>query len=68
MLRVDDVDAVLAAARHAGALVVETSRDHEYGERQAALTDPFGHRWMLTQTLHDVDPQEWGGHTVIPRR
>jgi hypothetical protein len=39
-----------------------------YGERQAGLVDPFGHRWVLTQTLRDVDPAEWGGKTVLPRR
>ena len=68
MLRVDDVDAVLEAARTAAAEAAEDSRDWEYGERQAAFTDPFGHEWVLTQTLRDVDPGDWGGATVVPRR
>jgi len=42
--------------------------DWEYGERQAAFVDPFGHEWVLTQTLRDVDPEDWGGTTVVPRR
>ena len=68
MFRVDDVDTVLDAARTAGADADETSRDWEYGERQAGFVDPFGHGWMLTQTLRDVDPRDWGGETVVPRR
>jgi uncharacterized glyoxalase superfamily protein PhnB len=68
MLRVDDVDTVLDAARSAGADADETSRDWEYGERQAGFIDPFGHGWVLTQTLRDVDPEKWGGVTVVPRR
>jgi uncharacterized glyoxalase superfamily protein PhnB len=68
MFRVPDVDAVLEAARVAGADADATSRDWEYGERQAGFVDPFGHGWVLTQTLRDVDPAEWGGATVVPRQ
>ena len=68
MIRVDDVDAVLDAARAAGVDIDEAARDMPYGERQAGLVDPFGHGWVLTQTLRDVDPVEWGGKTVVPRR
>jgi len=42
--------------------------DWEYGERQAAFVDPFGRGLVLTQTLRDVDPEDWGGTTVVPRR
>ena len=68
MLRVDDVDTVLRAAAAAGADADAAARDMPYGERQGGFTDPFGHRWVLTQTLQDVDPGEWGGKTVVPRR
>lgn len=68
MLRVDDVDTVLEAARTAGAAADETSRDQEYGERQAGFVDPFGQGWVLTQTLRDVEPEEWGGEKVVLRR
>jgi PhnB protein len=68
MYRVDDVDAVLEAARAAGADADEASRDWKYGERHAHFVDPFGHGWVLTQTLRDVDPTEWGGAAVVPRR
>jgi hypothetical protein len=46
---------------------VEPPRDWEYGERQATVDDPFGHQWVLNQTLADVAPEEWGGSTVNPR-
>ena len=67
MVRVDDVSAVLDAARRAGADAEESPHDHMYGERQASFVDPFGHRWVLTQTLRDVEPEAWGGTTVVPR-
>ena len=68
MFRVNDVDSVLAAARAAGADADEAARDMPYGEHQGGLVDPFGHRWVLTQTVRDVDPGEWGGTTISPRR
>jgi uncharacterized glyoxalase superfamily protein PhnB len=48
-LRVPDVDAAFERAREAGATVLE---------------DLAGHRWELTQTVRDVEPEEWGGVTV----
>ena len=68
MFRVDDVNGVLEAAREAGAVAADAAEDFKYGERQASFVDPFGHRWVLTQTLRDVDPRDWGGQTVVPRR
>lgn len=68
MVRVDDVDGVLEAARANGADACEDASDRPYGERQAGFVDPFGHRWVVTQTLHDVDPRQWGGETIVPRR
>lgn len=67
MLKVRDVAATLARATEAGATVVDPMHDWEYGERQAAITDPFGHQWVLTQTLVDTAPDAWGGHTIVAR-
>jgi uncharacterized glyoxalase superfamily protein PhnB len=61
MLRVDDATAVLERARAAGATVLAEPTDHPYGERQCSFRDPGGHLWILTQTLRDVAPEEWGG-------
>jgi uncharacterized glyoxalase superfamily protein PhnB len=38
--------------------------DFEYGERQYAAEDFAGHHWTFSQTLHDVEPETWGGTTV----
>ena len=67
MLKVDDVAACAAHAQQLGATVVDEPHDWEYGERQAMITDPFGHQWVLTQTLVDTLPESWGGQTVTPR-
>ena len=67
MLKVADVANVVAAAVARGAQLVDEIHDWEYGERQAAIDDPFGHQWVLNQTLTDVAPEQWGGKTVTPR-
>jgi uncharacterized glyoxalase superfamily protein PhnB len=64
MVRVDDVDAVCERARANGATVHMEPRTFEYGERQCAIEDPFGHRWTLSQTVEDVAPETWGGTLV----
>ena len=65
-LRVPDVDAAFERAREAGAHVLQEPRTWEYGERSGVVEDPAGHRWELTQTVRDVEPEEWGGVTVAP--
>ena len=65
-IRVPDVDAAFARARDAGAKVLEEPHTWEYGERSGVVEDPAGHRWELTQTVRDVEPEEWGGVTVAP--
>lgn len=65
-VRVPDVDAAFARARDAGGRVLEEPVTHEYGERSCVIEDPAGHRWELTQTVRDVEPEEWGGLTVAP--
>ncbi len=67
LLKVEDVATTLAHATANGATVADELRDHPYGERQAGLTDPFGHQWVLTQTLVDTAPEDWGGQTIRPR-
>jgi uncharacterized glyoxalase superfamily protein PhnB len=67
MFKVADVTAVVEHAVAKGATVVDPVHDWEYGERQAAVVDPFGHQWVLNQTLVDVAPEQWGGESVAPR-
>lgn len=47
MLPVVDTDATLDRARELGAEIAREPYE-DYGARNAALVDPFGHRWMLT--------------------
>ena len=65
-VRVPDVDAAFARARDVGARVLGEPTTHEYGERSCMVEDMSGHRWELTQTVRDVEPEEWGGITVAP--
>ena len=65
-VRMPDVDAAFARAREAGARVLDEPTTWEYGERSCVLEDLAGHRWELTQTMRDVQPEEWGGVTVAP--
>ena len=65
-VRVPDVDAAFVRAVEHGARVVEDLTTWEYGERSGVVEDPGGHRWELTQTVRDVEPEEWGGTTVAP--
>ena len=57
-LRVPDVDTAFARARDFGARVVDEPTTHEYGERSCMVEDLGGHRWELTQTVCDVEPEE----------
>jgi uncharacterized glyoxalase superfamily protein PhnB len=65
-VRVADVDAAFSRARDCGAHVLEEPRTWEYGERSCVVEDLGGHRWELTQTVRDVEPEDWGGKTVAP--
>ena len=67
MLKVEDLAVVIERAVARQALLVDPPHDWEYGERQATIDDPFGHQWVLNQTLTDVAPEEWGGTSVTPR-
>ncbi len=59
LVRVSDARAHFARSRDAGARILMEPTDFEYGERQYAAEDPFGHRWTFSETLADVDPAEW---------
>ena len=51
VLEVDDADAVGKRLERAGAKVVFPIADQFYGKRQGRLADPFGHMWIVSQTL-----------------
>ena len=60
LVEVDDVDAHFALAKEAGATILSEPEDVDVGVRQYRVEDPEGHRWMFSQQLADVAPEEWG--------
>ena len=42
------VDTMAAGVAEAGATITLGPQDMFWGDRFAELTDPFGHRWLLT--------------------
>ncbi len=46
--------------------MLEELTTYEYGERSGVVEDLAGHRWELTQSVRDVEPEAWGGVTVAP--
>jgi uncharacterized glyoxalase superfamily protein PhnB len=67
MLRVEDVASLCDRVRKQGGTIVREPCDFSYGERQCTVLDPAGHRWTLSQTLHDVAPEQWGGIAIDAR-
>ncbi len=59
LVRVTDARAHFERARDAGARILMEPTDFDYGERQYSAEDPFGHRWVFSETLSDVDPAAW---------
>lgn len=57
-LDVDDAETAFARAVAAGAEVRSPLADTFWGARHGQLTDPFGHRWNVSQHLRDVPHDE----------
>ncbi|MFZ2313797.1 MAG: VOC family protein [Methylobacter sp.] len=60
-LYVTDTDAVFAAAVKAGAKETMPPANQFWGDRMGAVTDPFGHQWLIATHIEDVDPSELPG-------
>jgi len=67
MVRVEDLDSHLARSLRHGARIVMDPTAFEFGERQYVAEDLAGHRWTFSETLTDVDPEDWGGE-LFPGR
>ena len=52
----EDVDAIAASARAAGAQVLEEPQDQFWGDRTCFLVDPAGHQWMFATHKFDMGP------------
>lgn len=66
MVRVESVDAHRERAGANGARILMEPTTFEYGERQYTAEDPAGHQWTFSETIADVEPEAWGGITVVP--
>jgi PhnB protein len=55
-----DVDALVKRAAAAGATVVMPPTDMFWGDRYAALADPFGHVWGIATRTEDLSEAEVG--------
>lgn len=63
MVRVEDVDAYYERASARGARIIDEPTDFPYGERQYNAEDLAGHRWTFSESIADVAPEDWGGHS-----
>ncbi|HIZ36189.1 MAG TPA: VOC family protein [Candidatus Ruania gallistercoris] len=54
----EDVDAVVARARAAGATVREEVSTFVTGDRFGSILDPFGQRWAIMTRVEDVSDEE----------
>jgi len=57
---VEDVDAHCERARRFGARILNPPRTCEFGERQYSVEDLAGYRWTFSQSVADVNPEDWG--------
>jgi PhnB protein len=55
---VEDVDAVVARAVELGATLRRPPENQFYGDRDAAIVDPFGHTWTVATHVEDVSVDE----------
>src|SRR6476469_2028484 len=66
LIRVASVDNHHERTRAAGARILNDPTTHMYGERQYSAMDLAGHMWTFTESVTDLEPEEWGGSTVTP--
>jgi uncharacterized glyoxalase superfamily protein PhnB len=60
LIEVDDVDTHFARAKEAGATILSEPEDVDAGVRHYRAEDPEGRRWMFSQEIAEVAPEEWG--------
>ncbi|WP_018604883.1 VOC family protein [Uliginosibacterium gangwonense] len=57
-LYVVDVDAAIARAVKAGAVLKMPAADMFWGDRYGQVRDPFGHTWSIATHIRDMSPDE----------
>lgn len=62
-LTVTGVDEMFARAVAAGATAQREPEDQPHGARHGTLLDPYGHRWMLSQSIEDVSLDDYASRS-----
>lgn len=62
-LEVTDVDEIFAQAVSAGATSLGEPADQPHGARHGTILDPFGHRWMLSQTVEALSVDDYAARS-----
>src|SRR5258708_39751222 len=57
-LQVDDANAAWDRALAEGATVAMPLADQFWGDRYGQLTDPYGHKWSICQSIRTLSPEE----------
>ena len=60
MVRVEDVDRITTRNARRSAHRPPAG-DYPYGERQYSVADPDGQGWTFSQSIADMNPEDWGG-------
>jgi uncharacterized glyoxalase superfamily protein PhnB len=58
IVHVPNVDATFDRAVSSGSTVTMPLADQFWGDRSGAITDPFGHKWMIATHIEDPSPDE----------
>jgi len=65
MVRVEDVDQHYNRSKESGATIIRPPETYMFGERQYTVEDIGGHRWTFSQSVADVNPEDWGGRLGV---
>jgi PhnB protein len=57
-LQLEDVQSFWDRALAGGAIVTMPLADQFWGDRYGQVTDPFGHRWSMSQTIRKMSAKE----------
>ncbi len=64
MVSVEEVDRHYEHAKQFGARIPSPPDTKPFGERQYSAEDLEGHRWVFTESVADVAPEQWGA--IVP--
>jgi PhnB protein len=57
-MQVDDAQALWDKVVAAGATITMPLADQFWGDRYGQFTDPFGHKWSISQTIKVMNDEE----------